>query len=191
MRRRTVALALFITVGGAGAPAAAQSPAPVAIGERVRITTATQHGPYSIVGQVVAARPDTLFVQSTGVATPRAIATGEIHTLEVSRGMHGNGRRGMLYGSLIGVAAGALIGGATYQKPDCDGTSFLCVSPDSPALDMVAGGLLGGVLGFGIGGIWGASHQSERWQERTLGTVPRVGFIPARHGAVLVLHAMI
>src|SRR4051812_21247224 len=100
MRFTTLALALLmVTAAIPLGPARAQQSAPVAIGERVRITTATERGRSSIVGQVVAAGPDTLRVKATGVVTPRAVATGAIHTLEVSRGMHGNGRRGMLYGS--------------------------------------------------------------------------------------------
>lgn len=190
MHRPLVVLALILAGSSAIQPLRAQSPAPVSVGERVRITTPSERGAYRLVGNVVAARPDTLLLQISDVATPRAVAIGDISTLEVSRGRRGNGRRGMLYGLAIGAGAGALLGAATYRKPDCAGSS-LCPSPDGPALDIVAGGILGGVVGVGAGGLWGASHPSERWQARTLGTAPRVGFFPARRGAMVVVRATI
>ena len=190
MHRPLVALVLILAAGSAIEPLRAQSPVPVSVGERVRIATPSQRGQYRIVGNIVATRPDTLLLQTADVATPRAVAVGDISTLEVSRGRRGNGRRGMLYGVVIGASAGALLGAATYKKPDCAGT-FLCPSPDGPGLDIAAGGLLGALVGIGAGGIWGAAHPSERWQVRTLGTAPRVGFFPARRGAMLVVRATI
>jgi len=190
MHHSIVVAATLAVAALASKPVHPQAISPAAIGERVRITTPTQRGPDRVLGQVVAARADSLVVQTPGVATPRAVAIGEISTLEVSQGMHGNGGRGMAYGSLIGVAVGGLLGAATYTKPDCNG-AFLCPSPESSGIDVVAGGLLGGLVGLGVGGLWGAAHPSERWQARPLGTAPRVGIIPARRGAVLVLHAVI
>ena len=146
MHHSIVVAATLAVAALASKPVHPQAISPAAIGERVRITTPTQRGPDRVLGQVVAARADSLVVQTPGVATPRAVAIGEISTLEVSQGMHGNGGRGMAYGSLIGVA---------------------------------------------VGGLLGAAHPSERWQARPLGTAPRVGIIPARRGAVLVLHAVI
>jgi hypothetical protein len=137
------------------------------VGERVRITTPSQRGAYRYVGRVSGVTHDSLIVQGADAGT-RSVAITDISALEVSNGVRGNGRRGMLYGSLIGIGLGGALGAATYKKPDCAG-SFLC--PSGPGLDITAGALLGGVVGFAAGGLWGAAHPTERWSRRSLGSV--------------------
>ncbi|MFL5562949.1 MAG: hypothetical protein ACJ79K_15870 [Gemmatimonadaceae bacterium] len=181
MRRSTMALALLLATGSAGALARAQSPA--SVGERVRVTTPAQKGAYRYVGSVSAATRDSLTVQ-TADAGARTVAVANISKLEVSRGRRGNGRRGMLYGSVIGIGAGALLGAATYKKPECAGVAYFC--PGNSSADITAGGLVGGVVGLAVGGIWGATHPSERWAPRSLGAV---GLAPAAHGVMLRVSA--
>lgn len=187
MHRATLALALLAITPAASASLRAQSSAPVAVGERVRITTPSQRGPYRYVGGVAEVRGDTLMVQTGDAAAPRPVAIADISKLEVSRGKHGNGRRGMLYGTLIGAGVGTIAGAASYKKPDCAGSTWFCDT--GRGADAFAGGLVGGVIGFAIGGIWGATHSSERWVPRTLGSAAHVGVIPSMRGATLTLSA--
>jgi hypothetical protein len=161
-------------------PLGAQSIA--SVGERVRITTPSQRGGYRYVGRVSAATRDSLTVQSPDIGT-RSVAIADITTLEVSRGVRGNGRRGMLYGTIIGLGAGAVIGGATYKKPDCAG-NFLC--PEGRGIDIFGGAVVGGLVGFAAGGFWGLTHPSERWTRRMLGDI---GVGPIVHGRGLVVSA--
>jgi hypothetical protein len=152
------------------------------VGERVRITTPSQHGAYRFVGRVSGVTHDSLTVQGPDAGT-RSVAIADITALEVSNGVRGNGRRGMLYGSLIGIGLGGALGAATYKKPDCTGT-FLC--PSGPGLDITAGALLGGVVGVTVGGLWGASHPSDRWTRRA---ISNVGLAPIAHGRGLAISA--
>ena len=181
MRRSTIALALLLAAGSASALAHAQSPA--SVGERVRVTTPEQKGAYRYVGSVSAATRDSLTVQ-TADAGARTVAVANITKLEVSQGRRGNGKRGMLYGSVIGIAAGAVLGAVTYKKPECAGVAYFC--PEGSGLDVTAGGLLGGIVGFAVGGLWGATHPSERWAPRSLGAV---GLAPSAHGVTLRVSA--
>lgn len=59
--------------------------------------------------------------------------------------------RGAGYGTLAGIAVGAIVGAATYQKPA--GPWAINVGRGGTAL---GGGILGAVTGFTIGGIAGA-----------------------------------
>jgi hypothetical protein len=152
------------------------------VGERVRITTPSQRGSYRYVGRVSDVSRDSLTVQSPDVGT-RSVAIADITALDVSTGVRGNGRRGMLYGSLIGLGAGAVLGAATYKKPDCNG-SYFC--PNGPAIDITAGALVGGVVGFAVGGLWGASHPSEQWTRRM---ITRVGIAPIERRPGLMVGA--
>ena len=60
------------------------------------------------------------------------------------------------YGTLAGVAVGALFGFATYQRPS--GSFTFDFGPGAAAF---GGAILGGVAGFAIGGIVGASSGGE------------------------------
>ncbi len=74
------------------------------------------------------------------------------------------------YGTLIGTAGGALIGLASYQKPT--GAFALDFGPGFAAL---AGGILGAVTGFTIGGIAGAvSRGDQRYDLSQATTVEKI-----------------
>jgi hypothetical protein len=176
MRLALIGLASLLAVS------AVQGQSVATVGERVRITTPSQRGSYRYVGRVSDVTRDSLTVQSPDVGT-RSVAIADITMLEVSRGVRGNGRRGMLYGSVIGLGLGAVVGAATYKKPDCN-TTFLC--PAGPAIDITAGALVGGVVGLAVGGLWGASHPSDRWSRRMLNDV---GLAPLAHGRGLAISA--
>jgi hypothetical protein len=185
MRLSTLCISLLVISAAPTARLIAQSAVPVNVGERVRITTPAQRGAYRYVGRVVQVQGDSVTVRTSDSAS-RPVAIAQITKLEVSAGKHGNGWRGTGYGTLIGIGAGAALGAATYTKSDCAGTTWFCGDTGRGG-DALAGGILGGLLGAGIGGLWGALHPTERWVARPLGSGTRVGITPSAHGTTLRL----
>jgi hypothetical protein len=188
--RATIALALLALIIPAGTSLHAQSTAPVAVGERVRITTPSQRGGYRYVGSVVGVQGDSVLLQTRDLAAPRSVAIGDITALDISLGKRGNTRRGLLYGSVIGAGLGAVLAAATYKKPECAGATWFCgdAAPNRTG-DAVAGGILGALTGVVVGGLWGATHPSERWVRRSLGSGTRLGVAPIGRGAAVTLSA--
>ena len=184
-RAATVLTSLFL-VAAASDGLRAQASAPAAVGERVRITTPSQRGSFRYVGSVVAVQGDSVVLQTRDLATPRAVAISDITGLEVSLGQRGNTRRGLIYGTVIGAGLGAVLAAVTYKKPDCAGATFFCgdVTPNRSG-DAVAGGILGALTGIVVGGLWGATHPSERWARRSLGSATRVGVAPGGRGTTV------
>ena len=187
MRARLFALAALVSA--ATLPLHAQSAAPAAVGERVRIATLTRYGKFSYVGRVVSVHGDSVNVEVGGREGTQAIPFSAISSIDVSAGTETHGRAGMLYGGLIGGLGGALIGAATYDdSQNChNGETYLCISPTGGrSLNTIAGLITGGLLGFAVGGIAGVSHRTERWIHRPLGSGARVGISPSRGGGTSV-----
>lgn len=182
MRSTTYCLTLLTLATLLPAGLRAQSAAPATIGERVRIATPSQRGKFRYVGRVVAASRDSISIQADEGVRPVAIA--EITTLEVSGGRETHGLQGMLYGSAIGVGAGAIIGAATYHKPKCDYPTFFGCSNNGlgRGANTLVGAITGGLIGLAVGGVYGVSHHTENWIVRSLGTPARVNFVPLRGG---------
>ena len=168
----------------------AQSAAPATIGERVRIATPSQRGNFRYVGRVVAVSHDSISVQAEDGVRPVAIA--DITTLEVSGGRVTHGLQGMLYGSAIGVGAGAIIGAATYHKPKCDYPTLFGCSNDGlgRGADALVGAITGGLLGLAVGGAYGIAHHTENWIVRSSAMPARVNFTPLRGGGARVQLSM-
>lgn len=174
------ALSLAVTIGAPIMPAVAQTAAPAAVGERVRIETPAQRGKFRYVGRVTAATSDSLQVQADGVGA-RTIPVRDIRSLEVSAGTTTNGRIGMLYGSAGGAVLGAIIGAVSYRAPGPCADIF-CPEPEvGRGGNALAGALAGGVLGLAAGGIWGVSHRTERWIRRSAGRGATLGVVPTGH----------
>lgn len=77
-------------------------------------------------------------------------------------------------GLLLGAGAGALLGAATYRRPDCS-QSFICLD-FGPGVAAAAGAVVLGVPGMVVGAFAGSSKR-ERW--RPLGTLaPRAALLP-------------
>jgi len=93
---------------------------------------------------------DSLVVSQTGQA--RRIAVDDI--VEMRRAGKSKFWKGAGIGFLAGGATGALIGLATYEEPDPANGFTLDFGPGANAL---AGGILGGLGGFVVGGMIGAS----------------------------------
>ena len=160
-----------------------QTRVPAAVGERVRITTPEQRGPFRVVGRVTSVQGDSITLFSDGTDGSRPIAAVRITRLEVSAGTETHARDGMLYGSMIGAGGGALIGLASYKKPKCDVMSFFGCPDPGRGGEALIGALVGGVLGVAVGGVYGAMHRTERWIDRPLGMPGGVSFVPSANGA--------
>jgi hypothetical protein len=176
-------LAPVAAIRAQSTPTPAPAPAPVAVGERVRIATAAQYGKFRYVGRVVAVNDDTVQVQSTGPEGTRSVAVADMRMLEVSAGTQTNGRKGMLYGSIVGAGIGAIIGAATYKEPPPCDLAIFCPEPDiGRGGDALAGAIGGGLVGLAAGGLWGSAHRSERWIRRPLGSGYSLRLLPAHAG---------
>ena len=93
-----------------------------------------------------------LFASCNGKAI--SIPIDSIAILE--RFKEGHFLKGAAIGTLVGVAAGAIIGYATYQKPESKPNGFFTIDL-GPDLVALSGGVIGGVSGFVVGGLIGAS----------------------------------
>ena len=192
MRATIFCLTALVAVAAPRTAVHAQS-APAAVGERVRVATAMRYGKFSYVGRVVPAQGDSLGLEIGGPEGTQAIPLSAITRVEVSAGTETHGRRGMLYGSVIGGVAGAVIGAASYKDPGTcsSGETFFCIEPNGGrGLDTVAGFITGGLLGLAAGGIIGVTHRTERWVRRPLGSGGRVGITPVRGGGATVAVTM-
>ena len=125
---------------------------------------------------------DSIIIQADEGVRP--VATADITTLEVSGGRETHGLQGLLYGSAIGVGAGAIIGAVTYHKPKCDYPTFFGCSNNGlgRGANTLVGAITGGLLGLAIGGVYGVSHHTENWIVRSSGMPARVNFAPRRGG---------
>jgi hypothetical protein len=108
---------------------------------------------------------DTVIISSTSamptVPAGTAIVLGADRQLEVSAGTRRRTLKGVGLGFLLGTAAGAAIGRATYDNPGCSGD--VCFD-FGPGLATFGGALLGGASGMVIGGIIGANSKYEAWR---------------------------
>lgn len=97
------------------AGARAQLGIPVAVGERVRLTTATERGRHRPAGRVIAVSDDSVTLDTGRLGTAH-LAISEITGVEVSGGQRTNGRRGMVYGLLVGAVIGGIIGAEATRQ---------------------------------------------------------------------------
>ena len=173
MRSKTQGFLLIAFALVPPATALAQTPAPVGIGERVRVTTPEHRGRHRLVGRVAGLQRDTLVLDTDARGTRALVPLSQATRLDVSGGRHTNVWRGMAIGMVGGAVAGALIGAATYHKgraPACSLSEvLLCwglpVDPgEAPrGISPKAGAITYGLLGIVAGGIGGAIIRTERW----------------------------
>jgi hypothetical protein len=107
-----------------------------------------------------------LFASCSGKAI--SIPIDSIAILE--RFKEGHFLKGAAIGTLVGGTVGAIIGYATYQKPEPrpNGLFTIDLGPGPAAL---GGGLIGGVGGFVVGGIIGSSSDHYKIDLRTQKTL--------------------
>ena len=131
---------------------ALQDTAPLAAGQRVRVT-APASSPTPIVGAFARLATDTLVIETP--ASVWRIPRGSVTRIDVSRGTKSHAGQGALYGGIVGagVAAVAL------------GTSSLCADLEAGGTCAVVGAAGGGVAGALLGALIGSATKSERWKE--------------------------
>jgi hypothetical protein len=74
----------------------------------------------------------------------------------IERIKEGHFLKGAALGTLVGVTVGAIIGYATYQKPEPRPNGLFTIDL-GPGPATLGGGLIGGVGGFVVGGVIGSS----------------------------------
>ena len=145
--------------------AAAQA-APLAAGERVRITVsdsaAARLGARRWDSRLLTASADSIALDTTLASGPLVIPTGEILKLERYAGRKAKTGKGAAIGTGIGAALGGLglaIGAATSS---CSGWDLYC-SEDAGIWGAL--GFAGGALvGAGVGAIVGSFVQGDSWK---------------------------
>jgi hypothetical protein len=138
----------------------AQNASVLGAGTRVRLTSSLLAAGEE-TGKIVDAASDTITFRADARPITRALAVSDITSIEVSGGKHSHRGRDALYGAAIGGAAGALLGAASYKKPDPQSCWFFC---ETRSGDAIGGAVLGGLTGTLIGAfIVGSRDKTERW----------------------------
>lgn len=150
-----VAAFLLLAMPVAAPAQEAREPQP---GVRVRVT----HVRGQQIGTLRSVDGDSVrFTTIAGVDL--ALPAGEVALLEQSTGVHRQFWKhlAMVSGGLI--AAGGVLGFATYEP--CESTGFMScfMAPGSRGEAMLLGGALGGIVGVPLGLLAGVAIQTERW----------------------------
>jgi hypothetical protein len=173
---RRVALVVLLVM--LAVSAAAQEPGTlqsvVQPGARVRVSTV---GTGMGTGRVVAGPRDSLHVARERSVDTLHLAGSQLTSLDVSVGRHKRRWRGAGLGFLGGAALGAVIGAATYQKPDCAGDAYFCDL--GQGFDATFGAALLGGAGAVVGAITGAGRADD-WRPVALQRSARLQLIVPR-----------
>jgi hypothetical protein len=136
----------------------------VQAGSRVRILSPVL-GDKTQTATVISSSPESLIFRLNAGSEPQTLKPSTITRMDVSTGT----RAHKLKGALIGLATGALVGGAvgyaTWQKPTCKDPNggFGCISFDfgrGGDAAFAAGGV--GILGTIVGTLIGARY-TDTW----------------------------
>lgn len=167
----------------AAAPALrAQDPSLLGAGTRVKLVTPALDVAQQ-TGTVVAATRDTITFRSDAFPVTRSFAVSDLSSIEISSGKETHRGRDALYGLAIGGAGGALLGVASYKKPDPQTCWFFC---ETRSGDAIAGAVLGGLTGTLVGAfIVGSRDKTERWVP--LRKTASLKVIPGAGGATLAM----
>jgi hypothetical protein len=156
MGRSLFVRAIVVAVVCLPLPSAAQSPLPVAVGQRVRLWTDAAD---AVVGRVVAVNAQMVQV-AVSDADPVGVATNTVRRAEVSRGRTTRGqgfRKGALWGAIIFASVGAVSLALQHEAVGDDGATVT----EAALLGIWSGGLFGGL----IGGAIGAGRAGDRWEQ--------------------------
>lgn len=144
----------------------AQSPSPVAVGSRVRVTSETT-GVQPLIGQVVAFEPGVLVVAAESGGVQQRVSLSRSTTLELSAGRKSRAAHGALIGVVAGAIPGLLMTFGDYNT-----------ERGSPA----AVSLVGAASGAAIGSLIGLAIKSEDWLPAGVPAVT-AGIVPVPRGA--------
>jgi hypothetical protein len=161
---RLMVLGALLALLAATRPLAAQLPAEVGTGTRVRIAIDDSVRQLHFVaptqwlyGTVVARAADTLYVSLLNLPAPLAVPRASMRSLSVSRGLPSPTRSAFVQG-----ARGAVLGALMFAVlQDIDENSAF------PGRGEAA--LAGGVAGAGLGVYLGLRQPLERWRAVSLG----------------------
>ena len=171
----TITLLVLAHTLGTSTEAAAQDTPPIAVGERVRVSTASGATYVGLVGMVTSAVIEVQDEEGSRSSVPLST----VRRLEVSRGQKSNASAGAFIGFVTGAITGALIGGSLGDDPPFFGGDE--PFPFSAEKKAFIGFLLGGAGGAIIGKLIGEAVHSDRWVEVPLERL-RVSLAPQRHG---------
>lgn len=155
MKPRILACLLFL-VGPAVASAESQWPASLLPGTRIRVRLPeVQYQETLKRGQLIRGRvreltPDTLYLAVTDSVGPLPVPRSLIQHLDVSRGVPSRASNALRQGIIQGAVTAL--------------TLVLLVELDDQSHDQGEAALIGGGVGFAIGGIFGALFPRERWK---------------------------
>jgi hypothetical protein len=145
-------LPVFVVIAGLASSAFAQATIPVAVDQRVRVTT----NDATHVGRVVGTAADSLRISSED-KEPISIATPSIRKVEVVRGRASKAKKYAIRGAIISGLIGAISLGLQHDSVGDEGSS----AGKAAALGAFSGGLFGGL----IGGAIGAGRNADRWEQ--------------------------
>ena len=169
----TITLLVLAHTLGTSTEAAAQDTPPIAVGERVRVSTASGATYVGLVGMVTSAVIEVQDEEGSRSSVPLST----VRRLEVSRGQKSNASAGAFIGFVTGAITGALIGGSLGDDPPLLSEAFFFSAGEKAGI----GFLLGAGGGAIIGALIGEAVHSDRWVEVPLERL-RVSLAPQRHG---------
>ena len=157
--------------------ATAQEPPPVKVGDRVRVTAPDVRSAgivQLLTTDSLVMRPEYVFVMRPEYVTPNRLAIPLASVTRLELGMPGGSQagQGALYGFIIGVFGGSIVGFAA-----CENDSYV----DVTSACALAGAVIFGAGGALVGAIVGAMISNTRWEEVPLDRV-RVSLGPQRDG---------
>ena len=141
-----------VAIAVAPSLAFAQTTIPVAVDQRVRVTTDDSFR----VGRVVGTAADSLRISVEG-KDATAIATASIRKVEVSRGRESKVKKYAIRGAIISGLIGAIL------LPLQEGPGV----GEAAALGAFSGGLFGGLIGGAIGATKGADRWEQVWPQES------------------------
>jgi hypothetical protein len=168
---------VLVVLSGVGGSLAAQS-SPADLDRRVWVRELGGNGTYShgVKGTLERTSGDTLFVRPDNGAAAFAVPPRGGRKILFFNGRRSSVGQGLLIGTGVGVAAGAILGFAGGQ--DCSADEWLCFDRGTTA---AMGGLLLGAGGLVVGMIAGSLSSHEVWTSEQPGRLrPLVG--PTRRG---------
>jgi len=152
-RGRCLCLVAALATAAACVPLQAQIVSSLVTGDRVRVFTPSLSRE-GVVGMIVGRAPDTLTILSAEHSDTVIVPLSELTRLELSKGRHRNGLKGMVIGLLLGAAGGAIAGRASGDDRGWGDTASQKELSDAVAC---------GVAGLIIGGTIGSNSETEDW----------------------------
>jgi hypothetical protein len=169
-----VALALASTVSlGAQTTSQPVLAVPIAVGDTVQVE-APPGVPFLIRARIVELRPSAIVIR-INTASDTVVPFGEVRWLAVRRGTRGH----LVAGALVGLAAGAVVGGAI--------STGRTKQPLGSTISKYA--IVGAASGGGAGLIVGDLIRSDRWVPVIIGPSPveDYGFLENARGSPIPL----